>query len=50
MKLEKPKYFLNKENGDMMVVYWEENIPQQYGWIEIAELCYNNLTKAIFGE
>lgn len=43
-RMDKPKFFLNKNNGDMLITWFTQNIPKEDFWVEISELCYNVIT------
>jgi hypothetical protein len=39
------KRFLNRENGDLFIVFWDCNIPQGEQWVEISKECWNVINR-----
>jgi hypothetical protein len=42
-KLNTSEYYLNKETGDLLVINWKENRPNEKDWVKISKQCFNVL-------
>lgn len=42
-----PECYLNIENADLMIIWWEQNRPKETEWIKISRLCYDRLTRRL---
>lgn len=41
IKLENPRCFLNKETGDLFIIWWNSNMPYGTDWVEISKKVYD---------
>lgn len=46
-QLSEPECYLNKENGDLYIIWWIRNRPIGNAWVQISKLAYDNLTKML---
>jgi hypothetical protein len=46
-QLEEPEHYLNKESGDLYIIWYIENRPIGKDWVKISRKCYDIITRSL---